>query len=218
MARMPHFLTIGQLRRVVQNTWDELEPWLLERSGLFDVPNPSQQILFEYSSRLRDALRSITANADWDGLHFDASLATAATLSLADAVVRRPPVYVDTRELFGLSGRHSSRRAEAPDVACAVHVLRSAEEILDLDEDGRPRHQSWLPVSLRAQGRLIEEQVRQFEELARNLCDGYLFVVYSNAAGRATSVDARDVASWASWHQPSGSLWWASRHFRAKQR
>jgi hypothetical protein len=211
---MPQPMTLGQLRRVTHNTWEEIEPWLLGRPALFDAPNPAQQILFEYASRLRDTLRSLTANPSWDGLHFDASLATATTLSLAEAAGRRPPIYLDTRELFGL--HRQQRRAEAPDVACAVCVLRACDEILDMDEDCRPRHQAWMPVSIRAQGRVLEEQVRQFEEISRSACDGYLFIVYSNAAGRATAVDQRDVASWASWRQPTRTLWWASRHFRAK--
>ena len=211
----PTTLNLPQLRRVVDNTWEEVTSWLLSKPRILALPHPEQQILFELGCRLRDTLRSLTSNGAWDRLYFDGSSSTLGAHAIADAVGRHPPIYIDTRQLFQIQSSRQ-RRVDEPDVAVAVHVLRSCNEILDLDDDGRPRHQSWLPTNLRAQGWILEEHVRQLTDLAAESCDGFLFVVYSNEARRRTSVDLREVASWASWHQPTETLWWASRHFRAK--
>lgn len=209
----PNTLNLPQLRRVIQNTWEEIAAWLIAKPRVLALPHPEQQILFEMACRLRATVRSLAGNAAWDRLYFDGSSSTLGSHAIADAVGRHPPIYLDTRQLFQVET--GQRTANQPDVAVAVHVLRSCNEILDLDDDGRPRHQSWLPTSLRAQGWILEEHVRQLGDLTGD-CDGFLFVVYSNEARRRTSVDLREVASWASWHQPTETFWWASRHFRAK--
>lgn len=209
-------LTLPQLRRVVQNSWEEIIAWLVSKPRVSDLPHPEQQILFELACRLRDTLRSLVGNAAWDRLIFDGSSSTLGAHALADAVGRRAPIYIDTRQLFGIAPRQQ-RIAGAPDVAIAIHVLRASPEIVDLDDDAVPRHQTFMPTSIRTQGWLLEEHVRQLEDITDAPCDGFLFVVYSNTARRRTAVDRREVASWASWHQPSDTLWWASRHFRARE-
>lgn len=207
-------LTLNQVRRVVQSTWEEVVNWLEAKPRIFSMPHPEQQILFELACRLRESVRSLSNNPVWDRLYFDCAAQAFGPLALADAVGRRPPVYLDTRQLFGVGDRR--RVPETPDVAIAVNVLRAAVENLELDEDGRPRQQAWMPTSLTSQGWLLEENVRQFEALARQGCDGYVFVLYCNQARRLTAVDRREVASWASWHVVDDTLMWASRHFRAK--
>ena len=211
---MTERLSLQQLRRVVQTTWEEVTRWLEAKPRIFSLPHPEQQILFELGCRLRESIRSLSANNNWDRLYFDSASLTFGPLAVANAVGRRPPIYLDTRQLFGITD--SRRSAEAPDIAIAVHVLRSADEIIDVDDDGRPRHQTWMPTSMTSQGWLLEENVRQFDQLSRKGCDGFVFVVYSNAAKRSTAVDRREVASWASWKQLTETLSWASRHFRAK--
>lgn len=204
-----------QLRGLIEGTWEEVARWFIAKPRLFTLPHPEQQLLFEYASRLRYAIRANSGHATWDRLYFDASSTSLGTGSIAHVVARRPPLYIDTRRLFGLPD-HGPRDLTTPDAAVAIQVVRSAPELLDLDDDGRPRSQRWMPVSVRLQGWLLDEHVAQLEELSAAPCDGFLFVVYSNDARRNTAVDTRDVASWASWHQPSSTLWWASRHFRAR--
>ncbi len=206
-----------QLRNLIEGTWEEVARWFIAKPRVFTLPHPEQQILFEYASRLRSAIRAACSQASWDRLYFDASSSSLGTGSVVHVVPRRPPLYIDTRKLYGLDD-HGPRQVATPDAAVAVQVLRSAPELLDLDEDGRPRTQRWMPTSMRLQGWLLDEHVAQLEELSGAPCDGFLFVVYSNDARRVTTVDARDVASWASWHQPTTTLWWASRHFRARTR
>jgi hypothetical protein len=208
-------VNVQNLRRVVEATWEDLTRWFGAKPRIFALPNPEQQILFEYADRLRANIRSLCGNPSWDRLYFDSSSATLGGYPVAHLVTRRPPIYIDTRQLFGLTS--GARDASAPDAAIAIQVLRSASELIDLDEDGRPRHQSWMPTNLRAQGKLLDEHVQQLEELAATgACDGYLFVIYSNEARRRTAVDLREVASWASWQPASDTLAWSSRHFRAK--
>ncbi|MEB2312565.1 MAG: hypothetical protein OZ921_12160 [Sorangiineae bacterium] len=213
---MTSSLTLPQLRRVVQNGWEEVVGWLISKPRITELPHPEQQILFEFASRLRTTLRSLANNLAWDRLIFDASSSTLGAHALADAVGRRAPIHIDTRQLFGIPQRRRRTAAE-PDLAIAVHVLRSAPELVDLDDDATPRHQAYLPTNIHTQGWLLEEHVRQLDDITDEPCDGFLFVVYSNKAQRRTAVDRREVASWASWHQPSDALWWASRHFRARE-
>ena len=209
-------ITLQSLRRVVESTWEDVAQWFGAKPRIFSLPHPEQQVLFEYADRLRASIRSLCGNHGWDRLYFDSSSATLGGYPLAHMVTRRPPIYVDTRQLFGLTS--GVRDANTPDIAVAVQVLRSSSELIDMDEDGRPRHQSWMPTSVRAQGKLLEEHVEQLEELTLGACDCFLFVVYSNEARRRTAVDLREVASWASWHQPNDTLWWTSRHFRAQRK
>lgn len=209
-------ITLPSLRRVVEATWDDVTRWFIAKPRIFALPHPEQQILFEYADRLRASIRSLCGNHSWDRLYFDSSSATLGGYPLAHLVTRRPPIYVDTRQLFGLTS--GTRDASAPDIAIAVQVLRSSSELIDMDDDGRPRHQAFLPTSVRAQGKLLEEHVAQLEELSQGACDGFVFVVYSNEARRRTAVDLREVASWASWQQPTDTLWWTSRHFRASRK
>lgn len=208
-------LTPEQLRRVAERTWEEVTSWLVAKPRICEMTRPEQQILFEYSTRLRQSVRSLAHMPAWDRLYFDGSAATLGALPPAALVRRKPPIYLDTHQLLGRAP-HEARSATAPDLAVAIHVLRASEEVIELDPDGVPRHQSWMPSSLRAQSWLIDEDVRQLERLADDGVEGYLFVVYSNAAGRHTAVNAREIASWASWTQYSPELWWASRHFRAR--
>jgi hypothetical protein len=209
-------LTLSQLRRVIQNSLDELALWFTSKPRVFALPRPEQQLAFELASRLRETLRSLISSPSWDRLYYDASSLSPA-YAMADSFGRRPPIYIDTRQLFGLPSR-SSRGATAPDVAIALQVLRSAQEALDLDDNGHPRHPTWLPVSIREQGWMLDEHVRQLEQLSQSACECWLFVAYSNDARRKTAVDSRVVASWASWQKPTDTLWWAARHFRAKSR
>jgi hypothetical protein len=207
-------ITQQGLRRLVEAAWEDVTRWFVAKPGVFALPRPEQQILFEYAERLRAGIRSLCVDPAWDRLYFDASSAGAGGDQLGQLAARRPPIYVDTRKLFGVTS--PIREASSPDVAVAIHVLRSARATLELDDDGVPRHQTWVPVGIRIQGKLLEEQVAELAALAQGACDGYLFVVYSNEARRKSAVDLREVASWASWHQPGETLWWASRYFRAQ--
>lgn len=207
-------ITLPQLRRLIQNSWEELAQWLLNKPRLFSLPRPEQQIAFEYAARLRETLRSLVGSSSWDRLYFDAS-SLLLPYVMAESLNRRAPLYIDTRQLFGI-GSSRARTAAAPDVAIAIQALRSCGEIVDFDEEGQPRNTGFIPVTMREQGFMLEEHVRHLEELSHDGCDGWLFVVYSNEAGRRTPVDRREVASWATWQQPSDKMWWASRHFRVK--
>jgi hypothetical protein len=210
----PH--TLAQVRNVVEGTWEEVAHWLSAKPGVFTLPHPEQQIAFEYADRLRRAIRHMVGNHNWDRLYFDAT-----TLSFERAPMpfdgRRTPIYVDTRQIFGVP-QQAVRDPAAPDLAVSIQVLRSAPEMLELDDECRPRRQTWMPVSLRSQGWLLEEHVALLQAYAEATCEGYLFVAYSNEARRRSSIDHREVASWASWHRPSDTFWWATRHFRAKAR
>lgn len=210
-------VSLNQLRHIVEGTWEEVARWFGAKPGIFTLPHPEQQLLFEYADRLRRAIRHLVGNHNWDRLYFDATTISLSCTPLPAAIGRRPPIYVDTRQLFGLS-QHAQRDASTPDLAVGLQILRSSTELLELDDDGRPRRQSWTPSSIRLQGWLLEEHVRHLEDLCANACEGFLFVVYSNEARRRTAVDSREVASWASWHQPTETLWWTARHFRAKPR
>ena len=206
-------LTLIQLRQAVSSTWEEIAAWLVAKPRICRLPHPEQQIQFEYAVRLREKLRASTGLEGWDRLYFDGT--TTSLVCQSSLIPRqRAPLYLDTRQLLGGAG--GERTESQPDVAIALQVLRSSAELLTLDGDGRPREQAWLPTSLRAQGWLLEEHVKRLDQLATRCCDGFLFVVYYNEARRSTSVDQRQVASWASWHKPTDTLWWASRHFRAK--
>jgi hypothetical protein len=211
---VPNLITLQQLRDIVQSCIEDLAAWCVAKPRIFELQRPEQQVQFELAWRLREALRARAGNATWDRLYFDASdplqSATFGTPS-------RPPIFVDTRQLFGVVGA-GTRNAAEPDLALAVHVLRSSRQTLELDENGVPTEQAFLPRSLLAEGALLEERVAQFERLAHALCEGALIVVYSNDARRRTAVDTRDIASWASWQAPLDTLWWTVRHFRAKAR
>ena len=212
---MAETLTLQQLRDTVEESWKDLESWFVAKPRLFALPHPEQQIAFELAARLRDAIRQKTKNTRWDRLFFDGAALSAGAFTFAETIGRRPPIYLDTRQIFGVLESRTPSHTE-PDAAIAVHVLRSSRENLTFDPDGRPKDQTWLPASLRSQGWLIEEQVRHLQQLADRACEGWLFAVYSNEARRVTAVDAREVASWASWQKPTDTLWWTSRHFRAK--
>lgn len=207
-------LSLAQVRNIVEGAWEEVTHWFCAKPGIFTLPHPEQQLLFEYADRLRRAIRHVVQNHAWDRMYFDA---TTVTLERVPAPLdeRRAPIYVDTRQLFGLANP-APRDERAPDVAVVIQVLRSAPENLELDDDGRPRRIAFTPASMRLQGWLLEEHIRHLERLSYGPCECFLFVVYSNEAHRRSVVDAREVASWASWHKPSETLWWTARHFRAK--
>jgi hypothetical protein len=177
------------------------------------MPRPDQQIQFELACRLREALRQRTQNPAWDRLSYDAAQAPPGAI----ATKTRPPIYVDSRQLFGVTGT-AGRTAAEPDLGLAVHVLRTAPASLELDDNGEPLKQRFLPSNLLVEGALLEERVAQLDRFSRASSDGALFVVYSNEARRRTAVDSREIASWASWQTPIDTLWWTARHFRAKAR
>jgi hypothetical protein len=212
----PEPVNVQSLRRVVEANWEDVTRWFTAKPRIFSLPHPEQQILFEYADRVRASIRRLCGNRSWDRLYFDGSSATLGGYPVAHSVTRRPPIYLDTRQLYGLTS--GARDASAPDIAVAIQVLRSASELIDFDDDGRPRHQSWMPTNIRAQGKLLEEHVEQLDELSKGACDGFLFVIYSNDARRRTAVDLREVASWASWQSAGETLWWAARHFRASRK
>jgi hypothetical protein len=211
---MPNLLTLTQLRDIVQSCIEDLAAWCVAKPRIFDLPRPDQQIQFELAARLRDALRTRIGNSTWDRLYFDASDPLHNT---APGALSRPPLFIDTRQLFGVVGA-GTRNAAEPDLALAVHVLRTSRQTLELDENGIPTQQAFLPRSLLAEGALLEERVQQLERLSHALCDGALIVIYSNDARRRTGVDTRDIASWASWQTPLDTVWWTVRYFRAKVR
>ncbi|HEX4335850.1 MAG TPA: hypothetical protein VH062_08055 [Polyangiaceae bacterium] len=210
---MPTLLTLIQLREMVQACLEDVAAWCTGKPRLFDMVKPEQQIQFELACRLRDAIRQRTQNTSWDRLSYDASVAAPGAV----ATKTRPPVHVDTRQLFGVTGT-APRAPTEPDLGLAVHVLRSAPASVELDDNGEPTRQRWLPSSLLADGALLEERVAQLDRFSHASCDGTLFVVYSNESRRRTAVDSRDIASWASWQTPLDTLWWTARHFRAKAR
>jgi len=212
----PTVLSLTQVRNIVEGTWEEVTRWFSAKPGIFTLPHPEQQILFEYADRLRRAIRHIVQNHSWDRLYYDATTVTFERVPVP-LVDRRAPIYVDTRQLFGIPNP-APRDERAPDIAVAIQVLRSTPESIELDDDGRPRRLTFTPNNLRLQGWLLEEHVQHLEQLSQSACEGYLFVVYSNDSQRRSAVDLRDVASWASWHRPADTLWWATRHFRARVR
>ena len=208
--------TFANIRSLLEGTWQEVTHWLLQKPGIFTLPHPEQQVAFELADRTRRAIRQLVSSPSWDRLYFDAT-----TLTLCRAPVtfdgQRAPIYIDTRQIFGLEPQ-SPRDPSSPDLAVSVQVLRTGPAMLELDDDGRPRRQTYVPTNLRSQGYLLEQHVAILEGTTTNPAEGFLFVVYSNEARRRSVVDLREVASWASWNRPSETFWWATRHFRARPR
>src|SRR5882724_3567680 len=211
---MPALLSLLQFREIVQVCIEDVAAWCAGKPRLFDMPRPEQQVQFELACRLREALRQRTQNPTWDRLYFDASEAAPGVIAGTKA---RPPLFVDTRQIFGVTAP-APRSASEPDMGLAVHVLRSAPPSVELDDNGEPAKLTYSPRSLLVDGALLEERVAQLDRLSRASCDGTLFVVYANDARRFTAVDSREIASWASWQTPLDTLWWTVRHFRAKAR
>jgi hypothetical protein len=210
---VPNVLTLPGLREVVDSCIADLASWFVAKPRLFDLPRPEQQIQFELASRLRERLRERTANPTWDRLHYDAADTGAAH---AATVAQRPPIYVDARQLYGSVS--SPRSPAEPDLALAVHVVRSIRSEVEFDENGNPAGQTSLPLPISVAGSLVEQRVIEFDRLSHQACDCALLVIYSNDARRRTAIDKREVASWASWQAPLDTLWWTVRHFRAKAR
>lgn len=208
---MTKVLTLPTLREIVDSCVEDLASWFVAKPRLFDLPRPEQQIQFELAARLRDRLREGTANPAWDRLHYDAADTGAAH---AATVAQRPPIYVDARQLYG--SLTSPRSAAEPDLALAVHVLRSIRKEVEFDENGNPTGHSSLPLPISVAGSLVEQRVIEFDRLSHQSCDCALLVIYSNDARRRTAIDKREVASWASWQTPLDTLWWTVRHFRAR--
>lgn len=208
---MPKVLTLPALRELVDSAVNELASWFVAKPRLFGLPRPEQQIQFELASRLREHLRECTANPSWDRLYYDAADTGAAH---AATVAQRPPIYVDARQLYGSVS--SPRSPAEPDLALAVHVLRSIRSEVEFDENGNPAGQTSLPLPISVAGSLLEQRVVEFDRLSHQACDCALLVIYSNDARRRTAIDKREVASWASWQTPLDTLWWTVRHFRAK--
>jgi hypothetical protein len=211
---MAVLLTLAQLRETVQSSIDELAAWFVAKPRVFALARPAQQLQFELACRLRDRIRERTENPRWDRLHFDASDGPWASPAIPSA---KPPILVDARQLFGAIAA-DKRTATEPDVALAVHVLRAPPNSLDYDENGLPLRQAFAPDDLFRESVILEQRVGQFERLSHLNCDGALLVVYSNDARRRTAVDAREIASWASWQTPIDNVWWTARYFRAKAR
>jgi len=186
---------------------------VVSKPRLLALPRPEQQIGFEYACRLREALRAASRYPKWDRLFFDGTNSIASETTHVDGVGRRPPIYLETHQLIGRPPNVAPDSVLC-DFAAAIHVLRASHELLDLDEDGRPRHQLWLPQSMLLQGARLEEQVREFEHLAERGVEGYLFALYLNQANRRTAVDSRAVASWATWGELAPGLFATSRRFR----
>jgi hypothetical protein len=208
-------LTLTEIRQSVTEIWSDLVVWFSAKPRLFRLPHPEQQLSFEFATRLRERARRDSGQPRWDRLFFDGSACFLSEYTHLDAVGHGVPIYLDAHQLYGLSPR-DRRDHTMPDLAIAVHVLRSAHELLDLDEDGHPRHQNFFPQSMKVQGWKLEEQVHAFEQLADQDVASFLFVVYSNQARRTTAVEKRDVASWAAWTEVDPTLWWASRFFRQR--
>ena len=208
-------LTFADLRQAVADTWSEAVEWFAAKPRVFRLPRPEQQINFELACRLRERLRRDSGQSSWDRLYFDGATCALSESTHLEAVGHGVPIYVDAQRMYGLGSR-DRRDTHMPDLALAVHVLRSAHELLDMDEDGRPRHQNFIPQSMRVQGWKLEEQVRTFEQMAEQEVASFLFVVYSNQAQRQTVVEKREVASWAAWTEVDSTLWWASRFFRQR--
>ena len=194
-------------------TWGDLVVWFSAKPRLFRLPRPEQQVNFELACRLRERLRRDADLPHWDRLYFDGVSCHLTEATHSEAVGHSVPIYLDAYHLFGSRER---RDESMPDIAIAVHVLRSSHELLDIDEDGRPRHQNFLPQSMAVQGWQVDEQVRAFETMAEQEVASFLFVIYSNQARRTTAVEKRDVASWAAWNEVDPTLWWCSRYFRQR--
>ncbi len=191
-------LTLAEIRQAITESWNDTVVWFSAKPRIFRLPRPEQQLNFELACRLRERIRRDSGQLRWDRLYFDGAACSLSESTHLEAVGHSVPIYVDAHQLYGLGSR-DHRDSHMPDLAIAVHVLRSAHELLDLDEDGRPRHQNFIPQSMRVQGWKLEEQVHTFEQMAEQEVASFLFVVYSNQAQRQTVVEKRDVASWAAW-------------------
>ncbi len=208
-------LNLSEIRQAVTETWSDVVTWFSGKPRVFRLPRPEQQLNFELACRLRERIRQDSGQPRWDRLYFDGASCVLSESTHVEAVGHGVPIYIDAYQLYGLGSR-DRRDTHMPDLALAVHVLRSAHELLDLDDDGRPRHQNFIPQSMRVQGWKLEEQVRTFELMAEQEVASFLFVVYSNQAQRQTVVEKREVASWAAWTEVDSTLWWASRFFRQR--
>jgi len=208
-------LSVTDLRQIVMDGWSEAVSWFTSKPRLFRLPRPEQQLNFELGCRIRERIRHDSGKRAWDRLYFDGAACQLSEVTHIEAVGHGVPIYIDAHQLYGLGSR-DRRDAHTPDIAIAVHVLRAPGELLDIDEDGRPRHQNFLPQSLRVQGWKLEEQVHAFERMSEEEVASFLFVVYSNQARRQTVVEKREVASWAAWTEVDETLWWTSRYFRQR--
>jgi len=209
-------LSVAELRQIVTDSWTEVALWFANKPRVFRLPRPEQQLNFELATRIRERIRRDAALPHWDRLYFDGAACLLSESTHIEAVGHGVPIYIDAHQLYGLNSRDRRDAHQMPDLAIAVHVLRSAHELLDVDEDGRPRHQNFLPQSLRVQGWKLEQQVQAFEQMAEQEVASFLYVIYSNQAQRQTVVEKREVASWAAWTEVDASLWWASRFFRQR--
>jgi hypothetical protein len=206
-------LSVAELRQIVTDCWSEVVVWFTTKPRVFRLPRPEQQLNFELATRIRERIRRDAGKPQWDRLYFDGVACTLSESTHIEAVGHSVPIYIDAHQLYGLGSR-DRRDPLMPDLAISVNVLRSAHELLDLDEDGRPRHQNYLPQSMRVQGWKLEQQVQAFEQMAEQEVASFLFVVYTNQVQRQTVVEKREVASWAVWTEVDSTLWWASRFFR----
>lgn len=211
-------LSVADLRQIVTDTWSDVAQWFTAKPRVFRVMRPEQQLNFEFACRLRERLRHDAGQPNWDRLSFDGATCELSEATHLDAVGHGVPIYIDAAQLYGLSSRDRRDANQAPDIAVAVHVLRAAPELMDLDENGTPRHQEYLPQNMRVQGWKLEERVHALELLSERDVASFLFVVYSNQAQRTTVVEKREIASWAAWTEVDATLWWASRYFRNKSK
>lgn len=50
-------MSLTQVRNLAEGTWEEVTRWFSAKPGIFTLPHPEQQLLFEYADRLRRAIR-----------------------------------------------------------------------------------------------------------------------------------------------------------------
>ncbi len=209
-------LSVAELRQIVTDSWSEVVVWFTSRPRLFRLARPEQQLNFELACRVRERIRRDAGQPLWDRLTFDGAACQLSEATHIEAAGHGVPIFIDAAQLYGLSSRDRRDAHQMPDLALAVHVLRAAPELLDLNEDGYPRHHDYLPQNMRVQGWKLEEQVHAFELMSEREIASFLFVVYTNQAQRQTVVEKREVASWAAWTEIDATLWWTSRYFRNK--
>jgi len=203
-------LTPAELRNVVQESWTHLLARLAVRPHLAELRRPEQQLLFEFAAGLRRAVRHATAEPAWDGIVVDGAVMTEFLTE--EPPILGAPILLRTE---GLLARDADQVISG-DFALALHVLRAPRELLDFDDNGCPRHQTWLPVPMLAQGRVLEQRVEWCEALAESGHEAWLGVIHFSVPGRRTAIESRQIASWASWQSVSAAISATSRRFRSR--
>jgi hypothetical protein len=200
----------SEVRNLIQECWAHVLARLAVRPHLADLRRPEQQLLFEFATGLRRAVRHTAESPSWDGLVVD-GLAMTDFLDV-EPPLQGAPILLRTE---GLLATEAGQLA-AGDIALAIHVLRAAPELLDFDEAGCPRHQLWTPTPMAVQGRLLEQRVAWCEAISEAGHEAWLGVVYFSVSGRRTGVESRQIASWASWQNITPTTLASSRRFRSR--